>query len=465
MRLTWVPACAGTTLRSAGFRVSVFAFISWYLLRAVRRGAFNGAAQGSGLNPRPGAALPLGAAFSAGNARVSLKDALDGRPAVLVLADFKCRYTCGTALAIAADGLTQTGLEAGRDYNLLVIGINPGAGIADAEAMKAAYLAPYPRLQAAAKFLSGDAAAIASVTDALGYKAVYDAQRDEFAHPLGAVILTPEGRVSNVIEGLNLSAALLRPAILDARQSRLAAFVEGVRLLCYGRNPLEGAYTSTVQMALQGGALLTILGIGAALLFLGRRKGCTNMNWLRLLPEQASTQAPIIDGVYLLLTGVSAAIVALVVGLILTFSLRYRRGTGARRGPLREFVAREFEITWTAATFFLFFFLFWFTASAQFTTLVPPRDAMEVHVTGKQWMWKTQHGNGAREINTLHVPVNVPVRVVLTSEDVIHSFFVPAFRIKRDVLPGRYLETWFKATKTGTFHLFCTQFCGTQHSA
>ena len=188
------------------------------------------------------------------------------------------------------------------------------------------------------------------------------------------------------------------------------------------------------------------------------------MNWLRLLPEQASTQAPIIDGVYLLLVGVSAAIVALVVGLILTFSLRYRRGTGARRGPLRELVAREFEITWTAATFFLFFFLFWFTASAQFTTLVPPRDAMEVHVTGKQWMWKTQHGNGAREINTLHVPVNVPVRVVLTSEDVIHSFFVPAFRIKRDVLPGRYLETWFKATKTGTFHLFCTQFCGTQHS-
>ena len=188
------------------------------------------------------------------------------------------------------------------------------------------------------------------------------------------------------------------------------------------------------------------------------------MNWLRLLPEQASTQAPIIDGVYLLLVGVSAAIVALVVGLILTLSLRYRRGTGAARGPLRELVAREFELTWTAATFFLFFFLFWFTASAQFTTLVPPRDAMEVHVTGKQWMWKTQHGNGAREINTLHVPVNVPVRVVLTSEDVIHSFFVPAFRIKRDVLPGRYLETWFKATKTGTFHLFCTQFCGTQHA-
>jgi protein SCO1/2 len=225
------------------------------------------------LRPSPGAALPLGAAFSAGSARVSLKDALDSRPAVLVLADFKCRYTCGTALAITADGLTHTGLEVGRDYNLLVIGINPGAGVADAEAMKAGYLAPYPRLRAAAEFLNGDAAAIASVTDALGYKAVYDAQRGEFAHPLGAVILTPEGRVSRVIQGLNLSAALLRPAILDARQSRLAAFVEGIRLLCYGHNPLEGAYTSTVQAVLKGGAMLTLIGIGAALLFLAKRKG------------------------------------------------------------------------------------------------------------------------------------------------------------------------------------------------
>ena len=255
--------------------VRAFAALAMILLCCAPCGAelSTGQLREAGLNPRPGAALPLSAAFAAGSARVSLKDALDGRPAVLVLADFKCRYTCGTALAIAADGLTQTGLEAGRDYNLLVIGINPGAGIADAEAMKAAYLAPYPRLQAAAKFLGGDAAAIASVTDALGYKAVYDAQRDEFAHPLGAVILTPEGRVSHVIEGLNLSAALLQPAILDARERRLAAFVEGIRLLCYGRDPLEGAYTSSVQAALQGGALLTILGIGAALLFLGRRKG------------------------------------------------------------------------------------------------------------------------------------------------------------------------------------------------
>jgi cytochrome c oxidase subunit 2 len=98
------------------------------------------------------------------------------------------------------------------------------------------------------------------------------------------------------------------------------------------------------------------------------------------------------------------------------------------------------------------------------SALVPPKDAIEIHVVAKQWMWKTQHPNGAREINTLHVPVNEPVRLVMTSEDVIHSFFVPEFRIKQDVLPGRYTRTWFNATMPGLYHLFCTQFCGSEHA-
>ncbi len=226
------------------------------------------------MNPSPGAALPLDAGFAtAGNGGLSLKDALGGKPAVLMLVDFKCRFTCGTALAIAADGLSRTGLEPGRDYNFLVIGIDPKAIPADAEAMKAAYLAPYPRLLASAKFLSGSAGSIESVTAALNYKAVYDAGRREYVHPLGVVIVTGTGRVSHVIEGLNLSAAPLRAAILDARKSKLSALLEGIRLLCYGHNPLQGAYTSTVQAALEGGALLTVLSIGGALAFFHRRKG------------------------------------------------------------------------------------------------------------------------------------------------------------------------------------------------
>ena len=99
-----------------------------------------------------------------------------------------------------------------------------------------------------------------------------------------------------------------------------------------------------------------------------------------------------------------------------------------------------------------------------FTTYRPPAEALEINVVGKQWMWKLQHPTGQREINELHIPVAQPVKIRLASEDVIHSFYVPAFRIKRDVLPGRYTITWFEATQVGEYHLFCAEYCGTKHS-
>ncbi|WP_143273251.1 cytochrome c oxidase subunit II [Bradyrhizobium canariense] len=188
------------------------------------------------------------------------------------------------------------------------------------------------------------------------------------------------------------------------------------------------------------------------------------MNTIFTLPE-ASTQAARVDGIFAILVVVSALTLALVFGLLVTFAIRYRRGSKAKRGRLPEIVNREFEVSWTAATLFLFAFLFWWAASADVGALTAPANALEVHVLAKQWMWKTQHSNGAREINELHVPIGKPVRLVMTSQDVIHSFFVPAFRIKQDVLPGRNTETWFKATKLGVFPLFCAEYCGTDHSA
>ncbi|MBE7244797.1 MAG: cytochrome c oxidase subunit II, partial [Actinomycetospora chiangmaiensis] len=183
-----------------------------------------------------------------------------------------------------------------------------------------------------------------------------------------------------------------------------------------------------------------------------------------LMPVAASTQAAKVDRIFVGLTIISALIVLLVVGLVVTFSIRYRRGSKADRGPLPEVVSREFEIGWTVATLFIFVFIFWWAASAEITAFSPPKDALEVHIVGKQWMWKAQSSNGAREINELHVPVNAPVRLVLTSQDVIHSFYIPAFRLKRDAVPDQTTETWFQATKTGTFHLLCTEYCGTDHA-
>jgi cytochrome c oxidase subunit 2 len=188
------------------------------------------------------------------------------------------------------------------------------------------------------------------------------------------------------------------------------------------------------------------------------------MTRLNFFPVQASTEAPHTDLIYFGLIGFSLAVTLMVVGLLVVFAIRYRRGSGAKRGTLPKWIERDFEIGWTSAAFFLFLFAAFWTGATRLSALTPPSDAMEIHIVAKQWMWKTQHPNGAREINALHVPVGEPVRLAMTSEDVIHSFFAPAFRIKQDVLPGRYAQAWFNATKIGTYHLLCTQLCGTEHA-
>jgi cytochrome c oxidase subunit II len=187
------------------------------------------------------------------------------------------------------------------------------------------------------------------------------------------------------------------------------------------------------------------------------------MNPIFSLPE-ATTHAERVDQIFYGLLVLSGLTMLVVFALIITLAIRYRRGSDAKRGPLPKIISRELEIGWTSATLFLFAFLFWWAASADLGSLAAPAGALEIHVVAKQWMWKTQQPNGAREINALHIPVDKPVRLVMTSQDVIHSFFVPAFRVKQDVVPGREAEIWFQATKTGVFSLLCAEYCGTDHS-
>jgi len=187
------------------------------------------------------------------------------------------------------------------------------------------------------------------------------------------------------------------------------------------------------------------------------------VNSIFSLPE-ASSLAERVDHIFYGLLTLSALTLLFVFTLVAVLAVRYRRGSAARRGPLPEIVNREFEIGWTSITLFAFLFLFWWAASADLRSLAAPADALEIHVVAKQWMWKTQHPNGAREIDALHVPLDKPVRLLMTSQDVIHSFFVPAFRVKQDVLPGRDTEIWFQPTRTGVFPLLCTEYCGTDHS-
>ncbi len=178
----------------------------------------------------------------------------------------------------------------------------------------------------------------------------------------------------------------------------------------------------------------------------------------------ASDYAARVDALFALLSAISVAVVLLVAGLITTFLIRYQKGSRAPRGETPERIDREIEIGWTAATFFTFLFLFWWAASDQLSALSTPKNAMEIHVIAKQWMWRIQHPGGAREIDELHVPADTDVRLVMTSEDVIHDLYLPALRLKQDILPERFTYLSFKAIKTGVFHLTCGEFCGTDHS-
>src|SRR2546428_8141652 len=183
---------------------------------------------------------------------------------------------------------------------------------------------------------------------------------------------------------------------------------------------------------------------------------------LPLWPTRASTGAGNVDALYIFLVALSAFMSAAIFTMILVFAARYRRRPGVEAEQIEG--SNALELTWSVVPLAIFMVIFVWGAVIYFQERTPPRGATEVYVVAKQWMWKLQHEEGHREINELHVPVGRDVKMIMTSQDVIHSFYVPAFRIKQDVLPGRYTTFWFHATKPGTYHLFCAEYCGTQHS-
>jgi cytochrome c oxidase subunit 2 len=181
-----------------------------------------------------------------------------------------------------------------------------------------------------------------------------------------------------------------------------------------------------------------------------------------LFPPTASAQAGQIDALYWFLVAVSGVMTLLIFACIILFAWKYRRREGVH--PVQIEGSTKLELTWSILPFLVMLIMFAWGAQLYFAAQQPPNNAMEVFVTGKQWMWKVQYPDGGREINELHVPVGQPVKLTMASEDVIHSFSIPAFRVRHDVIPGRYNSLWFTATKPGRYHLFCTEYCGTQHA-
>ncbi len=180
-------------------------------------------------------------------------------------------------------------------------------------------------------------------------------------------------------------------------------------------------------------------------------------------PAQASTFAANVDALYIFIVATSSFFALAVCLAVIVFGVLYRRRHDGQVGARIE-GNLPLELLWSIIPTMIAMVMFGWGATAFFQMRTPPEEAMQLYAVGKQWMWKFQHLEGQREINELHVPLGRPIRVTITSEDVIHSLYFPSFRTKIDAIPGRYTQLWFEATQTGTFHIFCAEYCGTKHS-
>jgi len=188
-----------------------------------------------------------------------------------------------------------------------------------------------------------------------------------------------------------------------------------------------------------------------------------SLAFIPFAPDQASTVAGTVDELYTFLVGLTIFFSVLITALIIFFALKYRRRSEDEY-PRPIEGSMKLETVWIVIPFFIVMVIFVWGASVYFAVFRPPEDALDVYVVGKQWMWKFEHPDGQREINELHVPIGRRVKLTMATEDVIHAVYVPAFRLKADVVPGRYTSIWFEPTKPGRYHLFCAEYCGTRHS-
>jgi len=182
-----------------------------------------------------------------------------------------------------------------------------------------------------------------------------------------------------------------------------------------------------------------------------------------LFPERASTIAGEVDALYFFLVGLSVVMSVLIATLVISFAVKFHRRHADEVGA-QVHGGLVLELAWTFVPFVIAMVIFFWGAKVYFVMASPPSETLNIYVVGKQWMWKVQHTTGQREINQLHLPVGRPVKLIMTSEDVIHNFSIPAMRVKADVIPGRFVQIWFEPSRPGTYQIFCAEYCGTQHS-
>jgi protein SCO1/2 len=241
----------------------------------VKAGVTNAELDTVSVDAGPRAALPLSLPFTDDTGtKITLGDALSNKPALLIFADYTCNNLCGPILSFAVAGLEQSGLISGKDFRLVVIGLDPKDGVAGARAMKAAQIGGHGLLADVTLFLTGTKNTVRTATDAAGYHYVYDAEHDQFAHPAAAFVLTKDGHITRVLSGLGLTGSDLRLALVDAGEGRVGSLLDQIRLRCFGFDAAHGIYTASVtrMLAIAGAVTVIILFGGILVMTFGKRR-------------------------------------------------------------------------------------------------------------------------------------------------------------------------------------------------
>jgi cytochrome c oxidase subunit 2 len=428
-----------------------------------------------GIDQKLGDQIPLDLVFRDEAAKpVQLRQYFTDKPVILSLVYYDCPMLCTQELNGLDRSINVLTFNLGKDFDVVTVSFNPRETPDLAAEKKKEYLKIYSRPGASQgwHFLTGDESQIQALANSVGFKYAFDPKTNLYAHASGIMVLTPSGRISKYFYGIDYAPHDLKLGLMEASQNRIGSAIDKVLLYCYQYDPATGKYSLVVLRIVRLAGIATVLGM-LLLIFLMNRKtrkkrraipvGNFAMAFLPFFPPSASTHASKVDALYLFLVAVAAFFSILIFALIIYFAIRYRRRSKDEIG--RKVIPDiRLEMAWIVLPFILCMVIFVWGASVYFNLSEAPRDSMEIFVVGKQWMWKFQHQDGQREIDELHVPVGRDVKLTMATEDVIHSFFVPAFRIKADVVPGRYSSTWFRATQPGKYHLFCAEYCGTNHS-
>jgi len=454
-----------------------------------------------GIDEHLGGQLPLDLRFRDENgAEVTLASIFQGnRPVVLSLNYSDCPMLCTLVLNGLVDGLKEMAWVPGQQFDIVSVSIDPLETPQRARLTKQRYVRSYGRPETAAgwHFLTGNQENIKKLADAAGFRYKYVEKDKQYAHAAVIMICTPQGRMSRYLYGVQFPEQTLRLSLVEAGEGKVGSTLDKVLLYCFHYDAEAGRYGPVARNIMKLGAGMTCGVLVLALLpFWFRRRrgqppageqqesappgdapsGGTPLAGLTLplvgllgapggslfFPQRATEEAALVDSVFYFILIVSVVFYILILVLMVVFLLKYRRreGHGPQPSPSHS---TSLEMLWTIIPTILVAVMFIWGFWGYMEMRSAPDDSYEIQVVAKKWAWSFIYPNGHIEPD-LHAPADRPIRLVMTSDDVIHSLYIPAFRLKMDIVPGRYNKTWFQAVEPGEHQLYCAEYCGTQHS-